>query len=96
VSQVTLARNRSLGGLESGASPERATKWSGLRFFLSSCRHHMVVADVGFCRLALRPLLGTLEPPGASRSRAYIWSARLRAVITLLGGVAAALVLRAC
>jgi hypothetical protein len=37
VSQVTLARNRSLGGLESGTGSREGNKnWSGLRFFLSS------------------------------------------------------------
>ena len=43
--------------------PRGQQNWSGLRFFLSSsgaCRHHMVMADVGFCRLALRAApLGT-------------------------------------
>jgi hypothetical protein len=59
VSQVTLARNRSLGGLESSNRGSREGNKIGVDYasscrLLGACRHHMVVADVGVCRLALR------------------------------------------
>src|SRR5260221_2605387 len=58
VSQVTLARNRSLGGLESGTGSREGNQicvdYASSCRLLGACRHHMVVADVGFFRLALR------------------------------------------
>jgi hypothetical protein len=73
VSQVTLARNRSLGRLESSTArlPRGQQNWSGLRFFLSSSWCLPPSYGCGGCRILRARTVGQyVESAGLEKTTA--------------------------